>query len=429
MTTLTVKQLNNEFDITISQIAPDKSISHRCAIFALLSDKTSVIKNFLRAEDTLNSLKIAKQLGAKIEDDGETIRITPSKLQEANNVLDCGNSGTSIRIYSGLLSGIDGFFVLTGDKYLRKRPMKRVVQPLRNIGAKIDGRNNGDLAPLAIRGGKLKSFNYESKVASAQVKSAMILSALNADKESTYKEPTLSRDHSERMLKGMGANIQTDKNLVTTITPISSPLKPLEISIPADPSSAFFFAVAAAITKSKVTLTNLTLNPTRIEAFKILEKMGANIEYNLKEDIYEPIGDIIVKGNSLNGIEVDENIAWLIDEIPALAIAMAMANGKSIVKNAKELRVKESDRIEAVVSNLTKCGINAIEKEDGFEIIGSKDINEAVIKSYGDHRIAMSFAIMGLIKDMKIEDTECINTSFPNFIKLLSQITKVENDN
>lgn len=429
MTTLTVKQLNNEFDITISQIAPDKSISHRCAIFALLSDKTSVIKNFLRAEDTLNSLKIAKQLGAKIEDDGETIRITPSKLQEANNVLDCGNSGTSIRIYSGLLSGIDGFFVLTGDKYLRKRPMKRVVQPLRNIGAKIDGRNNGDLAPLAIRGGKLKSFNYESKVASAQVKSAMILSALNADKESTYKEPTLSRDHSERMLKGMGANIQTDKNLVTTITPISSPLKPLEISVPADPSSAFFFAVAAAITKSKVTLTNLTLNPTRIEAFKILEKMGANIEYNLKEDIYEPIGDIIVKGNSLNGIEVDENIAWLIDEIPALAIAMAMANGKSIVKNAKELRVKESDRIEAVVSNLTKCGINAIEKEDGFEIIGSKDINEAVIKSYGDHRIAMSFAIMGLIKDMKIEDTECINTSFPNFIKLLSQITKVENDN
>ena len=429
MTTLTVKQLNNEFDITISQIAPDKSISHRCAIFALLSDKTSVIKNFLRAEDTLNSLKIAKQLGAKIEDDGETIRITPSKLQEANNVLDCGNSGTSIRIYSGLLSGIDGFFVLTGDKYLRKRPMKRVVQPLRNIGAKIDGRNNGDLAPLAIRGGKLKSFNYESKVASAQVKSAMILSALNADKESTYKEPTLSRDHSERMLKGMGANIQTDKNLVTTITPISSPLKPLEISVPADPSSAFFFAVAAAITKSKVTLTNLTLNPTRIEAFKILEKMGANIEYNLKEDIYEPIGDIIVKGNSLNGIEVDENIAWLIDEIPALAIAMAMANGKSIVKNAKELRVKESDRIEAVVSNLTKCGINAIEKEDGFEIIGSKDINEAVIKSYGDHRIAMSFAIMGLIKDIKIEDTECINTSFPNFIKLLSQITKVENDN
>ena len=429
MTTLTVKQLNNEFDITISQIAPDKSISHRCAIFALLSDKTSVIKNFLRAEDTLNSLKIAKQLGAKIEDDGETIRITPSKLQEANNVLDCGNSGTSIRIYSGLLSGIDGFFVLTGDKYLRKRPMKRVVQPLRNIGAKIDGRNNGDLAPLAIRGGKLKSFNYESKVASAQVKSAMILSALNADKESTYKEPTLSRDHSERMLKGMGADIQTDKNLVTTITPISSPLKPLEISVPADPSSAFFFAVAAAITKSKVTLTNLTLNPTRIEAFKILEKMGANIEYNLKEDIYEPIGDIIVKGNSLNGIEIDENIAWLIDEIPALAIAMAMANGKSIVKNAKELRVKESDRIEAVVSNLTKCGINAIEKEDGFEIIGSKDINEAVIKSYGDHRIAMSFAIMGLIKDIKIEDTECINTSFPSFIKLLSQITKVENDN
>jgi 3-phosphoshikimate 1-carboxyvinyltransferase len=429
MTTLKIKKSNNNFDITISEIAPDKSISHRCAIFSLLSDKTSIIKNFLRAEDTLNSLEISKKLGAKIEDDGETIKITPSTLTEADDVLDCGNSGTSIRIYSGLLSGIDGFFVLTGDKYLRKRPMKRVADPLRSIGAKIDGRSNGDLAPIGIRGGTLKSFNYESKIASAQVKSAMILAALNADKESTYKEPTLSRDHSERMLKGMGANINTDENFITKITPLTSPLKPLEITVPADPSSAFFFAVAAAITKSKVTLSNLTLNPTRIEAFKILEKMGTKIAYNLKEDIYEPIGDIIIEGNELNSVEVSENIAWLIDEIPALAMAMAVANGKSTVKNAKELRVKESDRITATVSNLVKCGVNAIEKEDGFEIIGSKNINEAVIESYGDHRIAMSFAILGLLTNMKIEDTECINTSFPNFIELLSKITEVNSDN
>jgi 3-phosphoshikimate 1-carboxyvinyltransferase len=429
MTTLKVKKSDKNFNLIISEIAPDKSISHRCAIFSLLSNKTSIIKNFLRAEDTLNSLNIAKKLGAKIEDDGETIKITPLKIKEADDILDCGNSGTGMRIYSGLLSGIDGFFVLTGDKYLRKRPMKRVAEPLRSIGAKIDGRENGDLAPLGIRGGKLKAFNYESKIASAQVKSAMILAALNADKESTYKEPTLSRDHSERMLKGMGADIKTDENYVTTITPLTSPLKPLNITVPTDPSSAFFFAVAAAITKSKVTLTNLTLNPTRIEAFKILEKMGTKIAYNLKEDIYEPIGDIIIEGNELNSVEVSENIAWLIDEIPALAMAMAVANGKSIVKNSKELRVKESDRITATVSNLVKCGVNAIEREDGFEIIGSKNINEAIIESYGDHRIAMSFAILGLLTNMKIEDTECINTSFPNFIELLSKITEVTSGN
>ncbi len=418
-----IEKLDKQFDITIDEIASDKSISHRCAIFSLLSDKTSIIKNYLRAEDTLNSLKIAELLGAKIEDNKDEIKITPPKqLTEPFDILDCGNSGTSIRIYSGLLAGIDGFFVLTGDKYLRKRPMKRVAEPLRSIGAKIDGRENGNLAPLSIRGGKLSAFDYESKIASAQVKSAMILAALNGDKPSTYKEPTLSRDHTERMLKGMGAKIEIDEKI--TIYPLEKPLNPLTIEVPADPSSAFFFAVAAAITKSKVILKNLTLNPTRIEAFKVLEKMGAKIEYILKTDKYEPIGDIIVIGDKLKAVEVSKNIAWLIDEIPALAMAMAVANGKSIIKNAKELRVKESDRIKAVVTNLQKCGIEVEEFEDGFSIIGG-EIKKAKIDSYGDHRIAMSFAILGLLSGMEIEDTECIQTSFPNFTYLLNKITKV----
>ena len=418
-----IEKLDKQFDITIDEIASDKSISHRCAIFSLLSDKTSIIKNYLRAEDTLNSLKIAELLGAKIEDNKDEIKITPPKqLTEPFDILDCGNSGTSIRIYSGLLAGIDGFFVLTGDKYLRKRPMKRVAEPLRSIGAKIDGRENGNLAPLSIRGGKLSAFDYESKIASAQVKSAMILAALNGDKPSTYKEPTLSRDHTERMLKGMGAKIEIDEKI--TIYPLEKPLNPLTIEVPADPSSAFFFAVAAAITKSKVILKNLTLNPTRIEAFKVLEKMGAKIEYILKTDKYEPIGDIIVIGDKLKAVEVSKNIAWLIDEIPALAMAMAVANGKSIIKNAKELRVKESDRIKAVVTNLHKCGIEVEEFEDGFSIIGG-EIKKAKIDSYGDHRIAMSFAILGLLSGMEIEDTECIQTSFPNFTYLLNKITKV----
>jgi len=422
-----VKKLEQKFDIVIEKIASDKSISHRCAIFSLLSDKPSIIKNYLQAEDTLNSLKIAELLGATIEKNDEFIKITPpNKLTEPFEILDCGNSGTSIRIYSGLLAGIDGFFVLTGDKYLRRRPMKRVATPLTSIGAKIDGRENGNLAPLAIRGGRLKAFNYESKIASAQVKSAMILAGLNADGISTYKEPSLSRDHTERMLKGMGAEIKTGDTI--KITPLKEPLKPLEITVPTDPSSAFFFAVAAAITKSRVVLKNLTLNPTRIEAFKVLEKMGTKIEYILKENKYEPIGDIVVVGNELKAVEVSENIAWLIDEIPALAMAMAVAKGKSIVKNAKELRVKESDRIKAVVDNLNKCGIQTEEFEDGFAVIGGSP-KAVEIESFGDHRIAMSFAILGLIAGMQIDETDSIQTSFPNFVELLEKITKVENAN
>jgi 3-phosphoshikimate 1-carboxyvinyltransferase len=428
-----IKKLEQKFNIVIDEIASDKSISHRCAIFSLLSDKPSIIKNYLQAEDTLNSLKICELLGANVEKNKEYIKITPPvKLKESFEILDCGNSGTSIRIYSGLLAGIDGFFVLTGDKYLRKRPMKRVGLPLTKIGAKIDGRENGNLAPIAIRGGKLKAFNYESKIASAQVKSAMILAGLNADGVSIYKEPSLSRDHTERMLKGMGAEINSDiidnGAVEIKITPLKNSLKPLEITVPTDPSSAFFFAVAAAITKSRVILKNLTLNPTRIEAFKVLEKMGVKIEYLLKEDKYEPIGDIVVEGAELNAIEVSQNIAWLIDEIPALAMAMAVANGRSVIKNATELRVKESDRIKAVVENLNRCGIETQEFEDGFSIIGGKP-KSAHIESFGDHRIAMSLAILGLICGMQIDETDSIKTSFPNFIEILEKLTKVESAN
>ncbi len=425
---LSGKRFNEEFIVD-----SDKSISHRCAIFSLLTEGVNEIKNYLRAEDTLNSLEIAKALGAEVEDNGEVIKIkAPKELKEADDVLYCGNSGTTIRIYMGLLAGIDGFFVLTGDRYLKKRPMGRVANPLRSIGAKIDGRDNGNLAPLAVRGGELKSFEYESKIASAQVKSALILAALNADKPSFYKEPFLSRDHTERMLKGMGAelevNINPDLSCEITIYPLTKKLSPLTFEVPNDPSSAFFFAVAAAITNSTAVIKNITLNPTRIEAYKVLEKMGAEVEYLLKEDRYEPIGDIIVKGKNLKAIEVSQKIPWLIDEIPALAMAMAVAEGKSVVRNAKELRVKESDRIKAVVENLRKCGIEANELEDGFEIRGGIP-KKALINSYGDHRIAMSFAVLGLICGMEIDDVDCINTSFPNFFKLFSKIAEFEVEN
>jgi 3-phosphoshikimate 1-carboxyvinyltransferase len=328
-----------------------------------------------------------------------------------------------MRLYSGLLAGIEGSFVLTGDKYLRSRPMKRVAEPLRNIGAKIDGREDGNKAPLHIRGGKLASFKYHSPIDSAQVKSALILAGIQSNEKSFYKEDLLSRDHTERMLNGMGAKIETNEDGWIEINPLTGALNPLNITVPTDPSSAFFFAVAAAIVpNAKVTLKNLTLNPTRIEAYKILEKMGAKVTYVENENLYEPIGDIIVENAQLNGVEVSENIAWLIDELPALSIAMSIANGESIVKNAKELRVKESDRISAVVDNLKLCGVQYEEYEDGYKIFGGTKLEKATINSYGDHRIAMSFAIAGLLCGMDIEDTQCIETSFPNFTEILNSL-------
>lgn len=423
MKTLHVKPITS-FNCTIKEIAPDKSISHRAALFSLLSDKPSVITNFLQGEDTLCMLSIVEQLGANVKRDGGDVIITPpTKIQEPKDILQCGNAGTAIRLLMGFLSTKKGFFVLSGDKYLNSRPMKRIADPLRKVGAIIDGREDGDLAPIAIRGNQLEPFKFESKIASAQLKSALILAALNLADASVISEKELSRDHTEKMLSGMGLKIEKeDKTL--TIYPPKFPLKPLKISIPSDPSSGFFFAVAAAIIpNSKVVLKNMLLNPTRIEAYKILQKMGANIKFIKLESQYEDIGDIEVSYGELHGVEVSENIPWLIDEIPALAIAFSQASGVSRVKNAKELRVKESDRISTTVTNLKKCGIQAWEHEDGFSV-ESGELQKGEVDSFGDHRIAMSFLIAGLKCGIKVNDTQCIETSFPNFMELLEGLSK-----
>jgi 3-phosphoshikimate 1-carboxyvinyltransferase len=414
------------FDFKTDKIASDKSISHRCAIFSLLSDKPSYIKNYLQAEDTLCTLEIITKLGANIKKDKNSLTIIPPlKLIEPIDVLNCGNSGTAIRLLMGFLSAIPGFFVLYGDKYLATRPMKRIANPLRKIGANIDGRNNGEYAPIAIRGKQLEAFNYNSPIASAQVKSALILAGLRANGISRLSEPYLSRDHTEKMLRGMGVDIQTSDTTVTLV-PSNKPLKPLNITVPNDPSSGFFFAVAAAITpNSKIILENMLLNPTRTEAYKILQKMGTKIEFIEKNSTYDSVGDIIVEYAPLQGVTVEDNIAWLIDELPALSIAFACAKGKSLVKNAKELRVKESDRISAVVENLKKCDLHVEEFEDGYEVEGG-EFKSATLDSYGDHRIAMSFAIVGLRVPIDITDTDCIETSFPNFVELLSSIANTE---
>jgi 3-phosphoshikimate 1-carboxyvinyltransferase len=423
-----VSPANDTFVATMDDIAPDKSISHRSAMFALLSDRPTRVRNFLLGEDTLDTLKIVEQLGAKVVRAGGEVKIVPpTTWDEPDEVLDCGNAGTGMRLFCGLLSGVEGSFVLTGDQYLRSRPMNRVVKPLRSIGAQIDGREEGNLAPLHIRGGAIKAFAYDSPIDSAQVKSALILAALRGDGGSRYRENLLSRDHTERMLRGMGASIQTAEDGWIEIAPMSEPLRALDITVPADPSSGFFFAVAAAIVPgSEVTLRNVSLNPTRIEAYRILEAMGATVERQERDNRYEPIGDIRVAYNGrLRAVDVSKNIAWLIDELPALAIAMATADGESRVRNAAELRVKESDRIDSVLTGLTQMGIASEAFEDGYALTGG-ELHAGVIDSFGDHRVAMSFSIAGLLCGVEVTDTACVETSFPNFYTLLRQITKVQ---
>ncbi|MBS4240517.1 3-phosphoshikimate 1-carboxyvinyltransferase [Campylobacter vulpis] len=417
-----IKALKDGFKAELENVAADKSISHRFAIFALLSDKTSTAKNYLLAEDTLNTLKIIENLGAKVERNGSEVCISPSaRIKEPTCILECGNSGTAMRLMIGFLAGVAGFFVLSGDKYLNKRPMKRICEPLREIGAKIMGREDANFAPICIEGQKLKNFNYISEISSAQVKTAMILAGFRADKISYFKESFLSRNHSENMLSFMEAPLKI-KQTSLEISPLKKPLKPLNITIPNDPSSAFYFILAALILpNSQICIKNVLLNPTRIEAYKVLEKMGANISYKFDEKNFEQIGTIYASSSKLQAIEVSENIPWLIDEAPALAIAFALANGTSVLKNAKELRVKESDRIKAMITNLQKCGIEAEELEDGFKITGGTP-KSTLIESFGDHRIAMSFAILGLVCSMEIDDCSCIATSFPNFIALLENL-------
>ncbi|GAA8246766.1 3-phosphoshikimate 1-carboxyvinyltransferase [Helicobacter pylori] len=421
-----------ELDINAS----DKSLSHRVVIFSLLAQKPCFVRNFLMGEDCLSSLEIAQNLGAKVENTAKnSFKITPpTALKEPNKILNCNNSGTSMRLYSGLLSAQKGLFVLSGDNSLNARPMERIIEPLRAFGAKILGREDNHFAPLAILGSPLKACNYESPIASAQVKSAFILSALQAQGSSTYKENELSRNHTEIMLKSLGADIQ-NQNGVLTISPLEKPLEAFDFTIANDPSSAFFFALACAITpKSRLLLKNVLLNPTRIEAFEALKKMGASIEYAIQSKDLEMIGDIYIEHAPLKAISIEQNIASLIDEIPALSIAMLFAKGKSMVKNAKDLRSKESDRIKAVVSNFKALGIECEEFEDGFYIEGLEDISPLkqcfsqkkppLIKSFNDHRIAMSFAILTLALPLEIDNLECANISFPQFKHLLNQFKK-----
>jgi len=410
----------------------DKSISHRALIIGSIAEGETKIHNFLSSEDTLSTLNILNSLGANIKqiDKSEIIVEGNGKdnFVEPSNVLNAKNSGTTMRLMMGVLSAQNFYSVITGDDSLRERPMKRVIDPLSKMGGRFYARKNGELAPITILGTKdISPIVYKTPVASAQVKSAILLAALYAKGETQVIEPAKSRDHTERMLKYFGANI-TQKDTTVVIQGLTNNLKGREFFVPGDISSASFFIVAALITKnSTLLIKNVGTNPTRTGILSVLKMMGADIKI-INEKILnnEPVGDLLVKSSSLKGTEIKgEMIPSIIDEIPILAIAATQANGKTSIKDAKELRYKETDRIKAITKELKKLGIDVLEKEDGFDIIGSQKIRgNCTCESYNDHRIAMSLAIAGLIADnpIEIDNFECVNISFPEFTEIFEKI-------
>jgi len=409
----------------------DKSISHRSIMLGSLARGTTMVHGFLQGEDNYATLNAFRSMGIAIEElsDGR-IRIEGKGLHglsEPSDVIDCGNSGTTIRLMTGLLAGQKFFSVLTGDRYLRQRPMRRVVEPVGQMGAVIWGRRNGELAPLAIRGAALKATEYVSPVASAQVKSALLLAGLYADGITTVREPHLSRDHSERMLTCFGADVRPFDGGVSVAG--NPDLEGREVFVPGDISSAAFFLVAALITPgSELLLRNVGLNPTRSGVVEILQAMGGSLELqNLREQAGEPVADILVKSSRLRGIDVGGSLVpRAIDEFPVISVAAALAEGTTTIRDARELRVKETDRIAAMTSELTKLGARVEAREDGMVIEGVEALEGASVISHGDHRIAMSMAVAALRarKPVTIADTGCTTTSFPNFWNLLASIRK-----
>lgn len=405
----------------------DKSISHRSIMLGAIANGITTVRGFLRGEDNMSTMHAFSAMGVNIDDDGETISIHGRGLhglQEPGDVLDCGNSGTTIRLITGLLSGQSFFSVVTGDQYLRKRPMKRVVEPLTRMGARILGRNQGSLAPLAINGGALTGIEYNSPVSSAQIKSSIMLAGLYAEGETTVHEPSLSRDHSERMFSQFGASLALSEDGVTVRGGYE--LKAQEISVPGDISSAAFFIVAALITPgSELLIRNVGVNPTRTGVIDILKEMGGDIELLDQRQLSgEPVADILVRTSRLKGIKISGSVVpRAIDEFPAVCVAAACAEGVTSIRDARELRVKETDRITAMAGNLRTLGVTVIETEDGMDITGVERLAGGDVESFGDHRIAMSLSVAALVASggITIRDIDCVATSFPNFFQLLEK--------
>lgn len=410
------------------KVPGDKSVSHRAAMLAALSDGPCRLTNYLRGEDCLGTLRVLRQLGVVIEEEAGgafTVHGRAGRFGAPSGDLDCGNSGTTMRLMSGLLAAQPFRSRLTGDPSLSRRPMKRVMEPLGLMGAKLSTEGEGDRPPLVIDGSSdLHGIEYRLPVASAQVKSCVLLAGLLAHGETTVVQPVATRDHTERMLESFGVPVGRAGDRIS-VQGGKLP-RARDFTVPGDISSAAFWLVAAsAQPTSKLTLREVGLNPTRTGIVAVLCRMGANIEEKVSSESGEPIGTIEVSGASLQGTTIGgEEIPNVIDEIPVLAVAGALASGTTIIRDASELRVKESDRLAVVAHHLLAMGADVTENADGLVIRGGRPLRGARLESHGDHRIAMAFAIAGLFAEGEtvIEDTECVETSYPGFAAQLRQL-------
>jgi 3-phosphoshikimate 1-carboxyvinyltransferase len=410
------------------KVPGDKSISHRSIIFGAIANGTTTVTNFLKGEDCLRTLNCFRQLGVKIEEKDNAIIIHGKgwdHLQEPIDLLDVGNSGTTIRLMIGLLSARPFHTTFIGDESIGKRPMKRVVTPLREMGATIDGRGNGNFTPLSLRGAELKPINYTMPVASAQVKSSILLAALQTSGMTKIVEPAQSRDHTERMIRQFGGKVDVDQLTLSVTGPQT--LTGTKINVPGDISSAAFFLVAGSIVPdSKIVLENVGLNPSRTGILSVLSQMGAEIEVHPdQQEVFEPVGTLVVQSAKLNGTTIEgELIPKLIDEIPIIALLATQAHGVTIIKDAEELKVKETNRIDTVVNELAKLGADIKATEDGMIINGPTKLHGGKVSSHGDHRIGMMLAIAALIsnEEVRLEGADAINVSYPNFFLNVDQL-------
>ena len=412
------------------RVPGDKSISHRAVLLAALARGTSRVEGFLYGGDCEATVRAVQALGVQVERPRPDTLILTSRgahaWQEPEDILHCANSGTTMRLLAGLLGAQPFTTVLTGSAQLRRRPMGRVTEPLRRMGVQVLGREDGRFAPLALRGGDLRGIRYTLPVASAQVKSALILAGLFARGETVIEEPGPARDHTERMLSALAAPI-TLQGRVIRVRPLEEPLPPLDLRVPGDFSSAAFLLVAGLLVpRSHLVVEGVGLNPTRTGLLDVLEAMGAAIT---RENVHtvggEEVGDLSVRTSALRGVDVHgEMVVRMIDEFPIFAVAATQAQGTTVVRDAGELRVKETDRIAAVATELRKMGARIEERPDGFIIEGPTRLRGAHVDSYGDHRLAMAWTVAGLIAqgETVVHRAECIADSFPGFLELLAQL-------
>ncbi|MCS7224078.1 MAG: 3-phosphoshikimate 1-carboxyvinyltransferase [Armatimonadetes bacterium] len=411
------------------RVPPDKSLSHRALIFGSFATGETKIRNLLRADDVMSTVRCLRGLGVEVhqpEPDLWTVAgVGGPNLKEPSGPLDCGNSGTTLRLLMGLLAAHSFEALLTGDASLQARPMDRVAIPLQKMGASVQGRTERYLPPILIKGGRLRPVAWELPVASAQAKTALLIAGAFANGTTTVVEPFKTRDHSERLLQFLGARVVTEGRVVSIVGPAKLTAQNLEI--PGDPSSAaFLVGAAAAIAGASLKVRRLCVNPTRVEFFRILQEMGAHLEFSNEAIVNgEPVADVTVTGSALTAYSpMISQVPLVIDELPILAVLASVSEGVTVLSGAEELRVKESDRIRAMVSELSKMGAAIEERPDGWRIVGPCRLRGAQVFSWGDHRVAMSLAIAGLLADgtTVVENAECVTVSFPEFPNILSEL-------